>query len=192
MKATPAMTTAQIETSIKSIATRGAKLDADIQKTGLAIMEHYAKSKDDTLANRLYHAMPKGSRRNALVEWFVTFGGMQVNKTAETKADRPLVGDKTKAIDITGAAGKPWYTCKMEKALDVEFDLARQLHIVLARAKRMQEEGKPVKTGGIDIARLESLLPPVEEVEVQATRAANNRKDTQQRKQAATEPKAAA
>lgn len=192
MKATLAMTTAQIETSIKSIATRGAKLDADIQKTGLAIMEHYAKSKDDTLANRLYHAMPKGSRRNALVEWFVTFGGMQVNKTAETKADRPLVGDKTKAVDIAGAAGKPWYTCKMEKAPDVEFDLARQLHIVLARAKRMQQEGKIVKTSGIDIDRIASLLPPAEEVEAQAARHTNNRKDSQQRKQQATEPKVAA
>src|SRR5574337_342395 len=79
------MNAAGIEKAIKG---RGAKLDADIQTAGLSIINHVAEHGDTTLADRLFDAMPKGSRRVMLAEWFVAFGMIRTldKKVAEDKA----------------------------------------------------------------------------------------------------------
>ena len=67
-------TKAGIIKAIESIQTRGKKLDADIHRAGVSCLDHLNKHHCVELVNQLIHAMPKGSRINALRSWFEEFG----------------------------------------------------------------------------------------------------------------------
>ncbi len=62
-------TTKQINRMIGDIASSGLKLDQKIHLTALACLAHAAQYGDNRLFANLYDAMPKGSRRKALVFW---------------------------------------------------------------------------------------------------------------------------
>ena len=64
------MNSEAIKTMIASISKRGNQLDSDIQRTAVSIVEHVNQYHEVSLANNLIGAMPKGSRVNALREWF--------------------------------------------------------------------------------------------------------------------------
>lgn len=145
---------AAIEKAIGSIQTRGKKLDNDIQQCGLSILVHIEKCGDITLFERLYAAMPTGSRRNALVEWATKYGKLAVNLDDKSKKDKPFLYAKANVTNIDGAIEEPWYKCKPEKPLDQEFDFASKLQALLRSAKAARDAGKPVK--GADV--LDRLL----------------------------------
>jgi hypothetical protein len=134
---------AAIEKAIGSIHTRGKRLDDDIQTCGLSVLAHIEKCGDITLFVRLFEAMPKGSRRNALVEWATQCGKLSVNLD-ETKKDKPFLYAKDKTTDIVKAMEKPWFECKPEKAIEEEFDFASMLTSLILRAQKAEEAGKPV------------------------------------------------
>ncbi|APL99463.1 hypothetical protein FDH29_gp05 [Aquamicrobium phage P14] len=138
----------QIEKAILSIRTRGAKLDNDIQVTGLSILRHVDAHGDITLANRLYLAMPKGSRRNSLALWMVAYGKLKINQDKATSKDMPMVFDKSSTTDMVEAAKVKWFEVKPERELDQEFDVKAALASLLARAKR---DGVKVKAGQADL-----------------------------------------
>ena len=120
---------AEIDKAIKTITTSGAKLDALIQDTAVNVAEHYAQHKDTGLVNRLFLAMPKGSRRNALADWLLKFVAVDVNKAIATKKEQPFVSAKDdkgvwyKATDALGGAKVMWYDLKPEKRVDEVFDV---------------------------------------------------------------------
>jgi len=113
---------AEIDKAIKSITKSGAKLDALIQDTAVNVAEHYAQHKDTGLVNRLFLAMPKGSRRNALADWLLKFVAVGVN-TGATKKEQPFIHDREKTTDALGGAKTMWYDLKPEKAVDEVFDV---------------------------------------------------------------------
>lgn len=115
-------TTAEIDKAIKSITVSGAKLDALIQETAVSVAEHYSKHSDTGLVNRLFIAMPKGSRRNALADWLLKFVGVGVN-TGANKKEQPFVHVKDKATDAVAGALVMWYDLKAEKPIDEVFDV---------------------------------------------------------------------
>ena len=59
----------KLGTAIKSIATRGAKLDGDIHQAAVSCLHHAFNHGDVTLMTKLVDAMPKSGRRKALIHW---------------------------------------------------------------------------------------------------------------------------
>lgn len=128
-------TTAEIDKAIKSITTSGAKLDALIQTTAVQVCEHYSQFADNGLVNRLFLAMPKGSRRNALADWILKFVGVEVN-VGDNKKEQPFRHCKGKASDPVAGALTMWYDLKKEKAVDEVFDVATAFKAILRRIEK--------------------------------------------------------
>lgn len=139
------MDKAAIEKAIVSVANRGKKLDADIQTAGLSILNHVQQHGEVSLCNKLFNALPKGARRNALVEWFLKYGKVQVNTDKATAKEFPLVFRKDGKTDIDGAVKQPWYDCKPEKAVIDEFDFSKNLASLISHIKRATEQGVAIK-----------------------------------------------
>lgn len=101
-----------IEKVIVSIQGRGKKLDHDMHSAACASLHHVTLHGDPTLLNRLVLAMPKASRRNALLVWAMKFGMVAMNDDAKTRAERPLVYVKAAKADIEAAQLQPFYELK--------------------------------------------------------------------------------
>lgn len=117
-----------INTNIGKIKTAGAKLDKDIQSTAVDVLEHFTQHRDTGLVNRLFLALPKGSRGLALADWLTKFCAVKPNTNKDTRAEQPLVFNKDKADMLTAenieaAQLVMWYDLKKEKALDEAFDV---------------------------------------------------------------------
>lgn len=147
---------AAIQKAITSIATRGAKLDADIQHAGLSVLAHIQAHGDYTLAERLVTAMPKGARKLALVEWMLAFG--QVRKLEKGATDNAAIAeghifayDKARKTNMEGAAAMPWTEFKKEADVLTAFDAQAAVAAVL---KRLSAASK----GGLTIEHREEAL----------------------------------
>lgn len=131
-----------INTSITAIKTAGAKLDAKIHTTAVDVLEHFMEHRDTGLVNRLFLAMPKGSRGTALADWLLKFVAVKVNTNKETKEAQPLVFDKDKVDammadgNLAKATSTHWYDLKKEKALDEVFDVQTAFKAMLRRIER--------------------------------------------------------
>lgn len=132
--------------AIESIGRRGAKLDADIQLAALSSINRIELHGDVGYLNRLYLAMPKGSRSSALVEWALAFGKVAANTDPATKKEQPFLFAKDKTTNLAGADAKPWFTFKPEKAPDEVFDLQAAIATLLRKASN-----KALKEGQTDM-----------------------------------------
>lgn len=156
---------AAITKAIISIQGRGAKLDGDIQTAGLSILAHIEEHGDTTLADRLYNAMPKGSRRLALAEWFLAYGSVSpVTDKALLKAGRVFQMDRDKVTDMAEARLKMWHEMKAQAdtAVAEAFDVQKAFASLMARIRKAQVEG--LRLDGIEgvrgmAAQLEALAP---------------------------------
>lgn len=137
-------TLAEINKAIDSITKSGAKLDALIQTTAVSVLEHFAQHKDTGLVNRLYTAMPKGSRSTALASWLLAYCAVVPNTLPATKKEQPFVYAKDKTTDAVAGAQDMWYDHKPEKAVDETFDLQKAIRGILAKASK----AKSVTHGG--------------------------------------------
>lgn len=142
IKFNSSMSATQIDAGIKSLANRGKKFDADVQAIGLAIMAHTENTGDYTKACALYSALPSGSRRAALVAWFLAYSKVSAldPKVPEEKAKIAAGGTfkfaKDKVTDLDGAAAKMWHEHgKKEQAADQVFDVQKACASLLARVK---------------------------------------------------------
>lgn len=143
---------AGIEKNIKSIATRGAMLDKDIQLTGVSILAHIDQHKEVSLFKKLYDALPKGSRSNALVAWGLAFGRIEVNLDKDTKKAMPFLFAKDKETKVEDARNNPWFTFKKEKAPSEVFDPAVAFVKFMERINKAIKEGKVSPTDELTIA----------------------------------------
>ncbi len=71
------------KSALKSIVTRGKSLDRDIQRYAVSAILWTAMHGNCSHVNDLVANMPKGSRVNAVKDWFTTFGPVEYNR--ETK-----------------------------------------------------------------------------------------------------------
>lgn len=139
---------ALIDKAIASIKNRGAKLDQDIQIAGLSVLAHVQAHGDVTLADRLYNAMPNGSRRNALASWMLAFGKVRKLDKANAsdaealKAGRVFGYNKEANTDMQGAQDKPWHEFKhVDGSIDEAFDVKAAVHHLLKRIQNAQKKG---------------------------------------------------
>ena len=128
--------------AIASIGRRGALLDKDIQATCLAIAAHIEEHREVTLAVKLYNAMPNGSRKLALVHWFVKFAAVKVNLDKDTKKDFPLQFDKEAKVDLVEGAKMAWFDCKKEKDLADEYNPNKELEAFQKKVAGWVKAGK--------------------------------------------------
>lgn len=133
-----------INQAIEAIEVHGKQLDEAIQMTGLSILHHIEVCGDYTIFGRLFNALPRGARKNALVEWACTFGKVQVNTDKATAKTHPFLFNKFGTTDLAGAAAKPWYTFKPEKPVVEEFNLYAALAHVRKQIERAENKGTPV------------------------------------------------
>ena len=124
--------------NIKSIETKGKALDALIHLTACSILMHVHEHREVSLVNKLVQAMPKSSRRNALIEWFETFGEMQY----DTK-DKEFKFQKDSATRINEAEALPFWEFKPEPAyhaIDLKAALAKLVKQASDRQKEIEEK----------------------------------------------------
>lgn len=158
----------QILAAIQHIAITGKGLDQAVQSVGLDVLLHVDQHGEVSLANKLLKALPKGARAKALADWFQRFGKIAVNTDKATAKEFPLVFDKARTTDVELAASTPWYTCRQDKPLSVEFDFAGQLASLIKRAQAAQAKGLHVK-GAEQLAALQIHVPSVPAVPVVPT-----------------------
>lgn len=131
-----------INKAITSIRTSGAKLDALIQTTACDVLEHFQQHRDTGLVNRLYLAMPRGSRGTALADWLLKFVAVKVNTDKDSKADQPFAFDKDKVEammaegNLAKARATNWYDLKKEKSLEEVFDVQKAFKAMLRHIER--------------------------------------------------------
>lgn len=158
------MNAAEINKAIASIANRGKKLDADIQTAGLSIIHHAESHGDSTLADKLVHALPKGSRKLALVEWMLAFAKLRLlDKENPDDAPRIAAGaffayDKTKRTDIESAAQKPWYEFKPEAPVLTAFDAQAAVQGVLTKLTKAVANGLEIENRAHALEAAQKLI----------------------------------
>lgn len=144
-----------INKAIDSIATRGAKLDKDIQLAALSVIKHHADHGDFTLTNRLVDNMPKGSRVNALREFIERFSGMAFDK--ETKQ---FVHVKGKKADLQGASEVMWTSFKPEAGYTPIEDPVKLVEGIIAKLEKDRKElGDKSRVDPALIAALRAAKP---------------------------------
>lgn len=136
------MAKAEIEKNIASIGRRGALLDKDIQTTALAVLAHIEDHREVSLFKKLFDAMPKGSRRNALVAWAIGYGQVAVNMDKATKLAQPFLFVKDKTADLKGASEKAWFDFKKEKEPAEAFNFGTELEAFQKKVKAWVKAGK--------------------------------------------------
>lgn len=102
----------------------------------MSALAHHAKHGDITLVNRVYTAMPKGTKSSAMAEWILAFGALKPNEDKEAAKTSPFVHDKTKACDLAGAAQTPWTEFKPEPTVLELFDVQKAVHAILNKAAK--------------------------------------------------------
>ncbi len=146
---------AALNKEIAAIKVAGAKLDSRIQTAAVAVLEHFAQHHDNGLVNRLYHAMPAGSRKAALTSWLLTHCAVSANTDKATKQEQPFVYDRNKKTDPEAGEVDLWYNHKPDKAPTEVFDLQKAVRALLAKAGRAES----IKGGDADT--LKSLAAAV-------------------------------
>lgn len=103
----------KLGTAIQSIARRGKKLDQDIHIAGVSCMYHMAMHGDVTLTERLIDAMPKSSRRKALMVWFESFTPVNIDRVeGKVKLKKERSGEDFK---VEAAEAQPFWDFTQEK-----------------------------------------------------------------------------
>lgn len=151
-KINSAMEKDAIELAIKSIGTRGASLDKDIQHTGVSILAHIQKHKEVSLFVKLYAALPKGARSNALVAWALAFGQVSVNEDKATKKERPFLFKADAITNLVSAQEKPWFDFKKPKDPSDEFSLEASFAKFMAGIHKNMKANKIEPTSELAVA----------------------------------------
>ncbi|MFN7318442.1 MAG: hypothetical protein ACK5S6_02925 [bacterium] len=127
-----------LKKGIESWGKRGNSWVKDGQTLALQALMHLEAHGDIGFVNRLYLAMPKGSKSSAMVSWLLTYGSLQANTDKGTKATSPFKFDKSKVTDVAGAAADPWYDHKPEPEADKVLDLQKLLKAILTKAAKAE------------------------------------------------------
>jgi hypothetical protein len=126
-------------------------------KLAVCTLEHLETSHGDIgPVNRLYLAMPAGSKSSALTAWFLAFGAVVANADKETSKEKPFVFAKDKKTDVAGGRAAPWYTFKPEPTPDMEFDVQKALAAVLSKASKVTANGGKI-IGGDLLREIEAI-----------------------------------
>lgn len=134
---------AELNKAVDAWGKRGQKWMQEGHVLAMSALAHHCKHGDTGPVNRLFLAMPKGSKSAAMAEWFLSFGALSANADPEGKKTSPFKHDKEKTPNLVEAAKNPWYEFQPEKAPDELFDVRKALMAIIKKAdKASQIEGQ--------------------------------------------------
>lgn len=115
--------TAAIDAAIVKLHKSGQRVQSEMHKLACSVLDHVGKHSDITVVGRFINAMPEMARKNALRNWFETFGpvvfgeGEQISfvKGKQTKLQPAMQKPFWKLV---GVEGKPY------EAIDVQAQVA--------------------------------------------------------------------
>lgn len=139
------LTEKQCNSAIQSIKISGKALDAAVQDVGLSVLQHVEANREVSLAIKLLNALPKGTRKAALVAWFTNYGMISVNTDKASSKERPFVFNAEGRTDLEEAAAKPWFKAAPEKPVHEMFDFQAKLAALLKQAAAMQAKGVQIQ-----------------------------------------------
>ncbi len=154
----------ELNKTIDNWAARGLKWVKDGQALALLVLERVEMHGDIGPANRMLNGMPKGTKRNALAEWFVSFGKLTANEDKASMKDKPLIFDRAKATNMTEAQKKPWYEFQPEPPIVEVFDA--QAAMIAALKSIRTKAGKANEALNLDVLdKVEALFSEAIEAE---------------------------
>lgn len=129
-----------IQKRITSIRNRGAKMDRDIHETAVLCLYHArdAGQGDITLLSKLAAAMPRSSRRKALIAWAVAHAPV----TFSEKEDQFRMKKKRTEADwyIEEADAVPFWDYTKEKK-PAQYDLSKAVDGLVRTIRKANEQG---------------------------------------------------
>jgi len=161
--------TAAFDAALVSIANRGKKLDADIHKFAVSAALHTAVHGQPHYVNKLIEAMPKGSRVNALREWFSLFGPVEYNSDTKlfvTDKDhaKQMVAELAEGhvvpTDIETGITTPWTDLKPEggyKPMDFTAEILKAVGKAQDRLEKAEDKGDKIDPELV--AAISALIP---------------------------------
>lgn len=159
--------TKTIAAAINNLAKRWQGIDTTTQTVALDVLLHAHVNREVSLVNKLYLALGKGARHEAMAQWLMLYAPVKANAVAATKEERPFLFEKDKALDgdelvtlMGNASRNPWYMSAPSKAPDEVFDFAKALKALLAKADREVKAGRSVSDPDA-VAKLREMLPTV-------------------------------
>ena len=154
---------AAINKAIASIQNRGAKLDGDIHLCGVSALAHASEHGDPSLCDKLVQAMPKGSRKLALVEWMLAHGQIvTLDAKVAKETGRVFALDRTKVLDLDAAMAKSWVEFRKESAPATAFDAQKAVQSVLTRLNAASKAGVTVEHKAEALAQARALVAALE------------------------------
>ena len=112
----------EIAKKIQTVQKTGQQFQNAVQIAAVSIFAHMAKSRDKTLIINLYDAMPNGSRRKTMVDWFNShavqgFGSQHHKEESDRRygrRERPRMVGVNKALPtiIETMIENPWFGCE--------------------------------------------------------------------------------
>lgn len=127
-----------IQKRITSIRNRGAKMDRDIHETAVLCLTHASEHGDITLLSKLAEAMPKSTRRKALIAWAVAHAPI----TFSEKQEQFKLKKKRNESDwhIEEADAVPFWDYTKEKK-PAQYDLSKAVNGLVRTIRKANEQG---------------------------------------------------
>jgi hypothetical protein len=143
----------KLDEMIDSIAKRGKALDQDVHQAGCSAILHFKEHGDNTFMTKLVNAMSRGMRKNSLIQWFETYGGVVWEGKGE-EAKFVKNRSKTAKIDLETAIETPYYEGKAKEGEEwnARKNLARVIQIVDSAKKKATEHNSPALAKKYDAA----------------------------------------
>lgn len=131
----------ELDSLIKSIKLRGAKLDKAIHQACVSALSHAEQHGDSTYCTRVVDAISKGGRRNAVASWFQTFGTLVWNN-----AEKKFQKGGERAYDVQEGMRTPFWKLKGSEGGEVKpfsesEDLAKVIGYLTSHEKLARENG---------------------------------------------------
>lgn len=139
---------------VDGIKVKGKALDKLTHQAAVSTAAHWFEHGDYTLCSRLLAAMPKSSRRNALISWFMAYTSLVKNTDKATSADHILVSIKgdAKRWDEAEAIATPFWDFKAVEGT-TEFNFESYINSLNKGVKKALEQATDEQR-----AKLEALL----------------------------------
>jgi hypothetical protein len=161
---TALLTVAELNKAIDAWGKRGTTWTKEGHKLALSALLHLSKHGDIGPINRLYVAMPKGSKSSSMAQWIMSYAAVVLNDDAADKA-KPFVYSKDKKCNLEAATKTPWYEFRPEPTPLQMFDLLPAIQGLLARAKKAADDGAEILHPEL-ITQLQELVEVESEVEM--------------------------
>lgn len=150
-------TAAEMKKDHKNWGTRGTKWIKDGQTYALEVLGHVDKHGDSTVADSLVANMPKGTKRNGMIEFMLAFGKLIVHPGADPKQGKFFAYAKDKSTDLAAAAKTPWFEFQPDAPVVEVFDAQAATISALRKIVANAGKAKSVEHGDA-LAKVQALL----------------------------------